>query len=172
MKNTATHNIIFCSLFVTLIIVGAFIKIPLPPIPLTLQSLFVLLSGLILGKKLGPLSVLIYIFIGLLGLPIFAGGSGGIGSLMMPSFGFVIGFILASCICGLLADKPYLAVFLATASLYVCGTLYYTILQSFVLNETVDLTKLFVGSLVFSIPKDIVVCLISATISKKVKKII
>ena len=172
MKRTTTHNIIFCTLFVTLIIVGAFIKIPIPPIPLTLQSLFVLLSGLILGKKLGTLSVLIYILLGLMGLPIFAGGIGGVGSLLMPSFGFIIGFALASCICGLLADKPYIASFLSMASIYVCGITYYVILQSFVLNETVDLTKLFVGTLVLSIPKDIVVCLISATISKKVKKII
>ena len=61
-----------CSLFVALIVVGAFIKIPVPVVPFTLQLLFTMMAGLLLGGKLGAVSVGVYILMGLLGLPIFA----------------------------------------------------------------------------------------------------
>ena len=69
-----TKGVIYCGLFTALIAVGAFIKIPIPVVPFTLQYLFTMLAGLLLGSRLGTVSVLSYMLLGLAGLPIFFGG--------------------------------------------------------------------------------------------------
>lgn len=99
MKLT-TKEMTLVAMFTGLTAVGAFISIPLGEVPITLQTLFVILSGLILGPKLGALSQIVYIVLGLVGVPIFAGFSGGIQAVMKPSFGFIIGFIFAAYIIG------------------------------------------------------------------------
>ena len=73
---TKTKSIIYCGLFTALIAVGAFIKIPVPVVPFTLQYLFTMLAGLLLGARLGSLSVFAYMVLGLAGLPIFTEGGG------------------------------------------------------------------------------------------------
>ena len=84
---------------------GAFIKIPLWPVAITLQTFFVILSGIILGPRDGALSQLAYLIVGLLGLPVFSGG-GGLAYLMQPSFGYLIGFVIAPLAVGsLLRNK-------------------------------------------------------------------
>ena len=67
-----TENLVRMALFAALIAVGAFIRIPVPVCPFTLQFLFTMLAGLLLGGKYGALSVLVYLCVGLLGLPVFA----------------------------------------------------------------------------------------------------
>ena len=67
-----TKGVIYCGLFTALIAVGAFIKIPIPVVPFTLQYLFTMLAGLLLGSRLGTVSVLSYMLLGLAGLPIFS----------------------------------------------------------------------------------------------------
>ena len=73
---TKTKSLIYCGLFTALIAVGAFIKIPVPVVPFTLQYLFTMMAGLLLGSKLGALSVTFYMLLGLAGLPIFSEGGG------------------------------------------------------------------------------------------------
>ena len=85
MAREKTRNLILCSLFAALIAVGAFIRIPIPVVPFTLQILFTTLAGLLLGSRLGATSVCIYIALGLLGLPIFAEG-GGFAYVLKPRF--------------------------------------------------------------------------------------
>lgn len=68
---TKTRSLVYCALFTALIAVGAFIKIPIPVVPFTLQYLFTMLAGILLGSRLGSLSVLAYMILGLIGLPIF-----------------------------------------------------------------------------------------------------
>ncbi len=70
MTVTKTKNLTLCALFVALIAAGAFIKIPVPVVPFTLQTLFTMLAGLLLGAKRGCTAVFIYIILGLMGLPI------------------------------------------------------------------------------------------------------
>jgi biotin transport system substrate-specific component len=84
--------------FIILTSLGAFVRIPLPftPVPITLQTFFVLLSGAVLGAKLGAFSQIGYIFLGALGLPIFQGGGSGLIHLLGPTGGYLIGFILSS----------------------------------------------------------------------------
>ena len=92
----STKDMALVAMFTSLTAIGAFISIPLGPVPITLQSLFVILSGLILGPKLAALSQIVYILLGLVGAPIFSGFTGGPQSVMAPSFGFVIGFVFAA----------------------------------------------------------------------------
>lgn len=82
---------------VVLLSLGAFVRIPLPftPVPLTLQTLFVLLSSALLGSKLGFTAQVSYIMLGVLGLPVFTGAGSGIVYLFGPTGGYLIGFILA-----------------------------------------------------------------------------
>ena len=76
MRNQKTRELVLCALFTALTAVGAFIKVPVPVVPFTLQFLFTMLAGLLLGGRLGAISVGAYAVLGLLGLPIFTEGGG------------------------------------------------------------------------------------------------
>lgn len=106
MTNTkvAVKDMTYCALFTVLIAVGAFIKVPIPVRPFTLQFFFTTMAGIILGGKRGAISVALYTALGLLGLPIFAEG-GGIWYIFKPTFGYMIGFILGSYLTGKLVEK-------------------------------------------------------------------
>jgi biotin transport system substrate-specific component len=98
---------VFASLFAALTAAGAYIQIPIPfsPVPVTLQVFFVLLAGSMLKSKWGGLSIIVYTMLGIAGLPVFAGGSSGIGVLFGPTGGYVIGFILAAYTVGKLSER-------------------------------------------------------------------
>ena len=93
------------ALFASLTAIGGFISIPFYPVPLTLQVFFVLLSGAILGKKLGALSQIIYLGLGAVGAPVFHNFTSGIGILFGPTGGFIIGFVPGSYLAGLFYEK-------------------------------------------------------------------
>ncbi|MDR0648307.1 MAG: biotin transporter BioY [Synergistaceae bacterium] len=95
----STKEMAGCALFAVLTGVGANVRIPLPYVPLTLQTVLVLMSGLLLGGRRAAVAMTMYMLMGLLGLPVFAGG-GGFHSLLSPSFGFVVGFIPAAWVTG------------------------------------------------------------------------
>lgn len=97
-----TNQMILSALFTALISIGAFIKIPIPVVPFTLQFLFTMLAGLLLGGRLGTLSVLVYILLGLVGLPVFTEG-GGLAYLLKPTFGYIIGLWPLFLYCFILA---------------------------------------------------------------------
>jgi len=78
-----TRNLIIVAMFAALTAIGAFIKVPIPYVPFTLQYLFCALAGLVLGSKLGALSQIVYVAIGLSGVPVFTEG-GGIGYIFKP----------------------------------------------------------------------------------------
>ena len=104
-KLLTTKKITYCAIFTALITIGAFIQIPVPFMDyFTLQFFFVLLAGILLGSKLGALAVLLYVVIGLLGLPIFAAG-GGLAYIVRPSFGYLIGFIAGAYVTGIICEK-------------------------------------------------------------------
>jgi biotin transport system substrate-specific component len=96
------------ALFAALIAAGAFISIPLPfsPVPIVLQNMFALLSGLVLGPLLGGAAAALYLIAGALGAPVFAGATGGIAHFFGPTGGFLIGYLLASLTAGFVAGKP------------------------------------------------------------------
>jgi biotin transport system substrate-specific component len=98
---------VFASLFAALTAAGAYIQVPIPfsPVPVTLQVFFVLLAGSMLKSKWGGLSMIVYTLLGIAGLPVFAGGSSGMGVLLGPTGGYIIGFILAAYIIGKFSEK-------------------------------------------------------------------
>jgi len=126
-----TNGMVLCALFAALTGVGGLIAIPLPftPVPITLQTFFTFLAGAILGKYLGALSQLVYILLGIVGLPVFAKGSSGIGVLLGPTGGYLIGFIPAAFLVGYIleaADEPpfvliFVAMLVGLLAIYVPG---------------------------------------------------
>ncbi len=88
------------SLFAALLCVSSYVVIPIGPVPVTMQVLFVLLAGAILGAEMGALSVVIWIMLGAFGLPVFAGGKAGPMVLLGPTGGYLLGFVICAWIVG------------------------------------------------------------------------
>jgi len=85
---------VFSAVFAALTAAGAYIAVPIGIVPITMQTLFVHLSGSLLGSRLGALSQFLYVLVGLIGLPVFSGGRSGLGVLLGPTGGYLIGFII------------------------------------------------------------------------------
>ena len=97
------------ALFAALTAAGAFIAIPIGPVPIVLQNFFALLSGLILGPLLGSAAVGLYLIAGILNFPVFAGAAGGIARFAGPTGGYLPGYLLAALSAGIIAGKPRLS---------------------------------------------------------------
>jgi biotin transport system substrate-specific component len=128
-------------LFTLLTAVGAYVEVPVPgsPVPVTLQTMFVVLSGALLGARLGASSQALYVLAGALGAPVFAGGAFGVAHLMGPTGGYILAFPLAAAVAGVLAGPigrrgwlPALrvlgALFIATKLIFVGGVAQLTLL--------------------------------------------
>lgn len=104
-RNPAT-DLALIAVFAALIAAGSWTAIAIPgnAVPITLQTLMVALVGLVLGPWRGALSVLLYLAVGLAGLPVFAGGKAGVGVLASPSAGYLLSFVLEAIVVGLLAQ--------------------------------------------------------------------
>ncbi len=103
------HTVVWIALMAALTAVGAMISLPVvpfSPVPVSLQTLFVLLAGLILGPRGAVFAVLLYLAAGCLGLPVFTGGKSGLAAFLGPTGGFLVGFIPAAAICGLAKSTP------------------------------------------------------------------
>ena len=165
---TLTLSALFC----TLICVSSFIRIPIPNMmPITLQTFFVLLTALVLPFKASILAIATYVALGLIGLPIFSGG-GGIAYVLMPNFGFIIGFIVATVIISVITEKlrnsklwHYMLIsLLGITVIYIIGILYFAFITN-VYNKG-DYSALWFIQTVFLpfLPKEIL-CIILASIS-------
>jgi len=164
---------IFCVLSLCLLTAfGAFVRIPLPftPVPITLQTLFVLLSGALLGSRLGVFTQMSYIILGMAGMPIFTQAGSGLAYLLGPTGGYVFGFLVAAFWLGRLIKygqdslmRTFLIFCLGDIIILSCGTLWLKLL--FGLSAT---KALFIGFLPF-IPADLVKALIAATIYLRLK---
>ncbi|MGL4345080.1 MAG: biotin transporter BioY [Cellulosilyticaceae bacterium] len=166
-----------CGLFAALTAIGAFIRIPLPPpmVPITLQFFFVVLAGILLGCKLGGISQLTYVLIGLSGVPVFTGG-GGIGYVLRPTFGYIIGFVMASFVIGYMVQKCeklsfwklFGAAFTGLIVVYVIGVPYLYVINTFYIGNAIGLwTALWSGAII-CLPGDLTVCGVTALVGMKV----
>jgi biotin transport system substrate-specific component len=104
LSRLTTRELAVAALFTALLAVSAFISIPLGSVPFTLQVFVVLLAGMVLGPRLGLLSVLAYLILGLVA-PVYSGGASGLGVLFGPTGGYLIGFIPAVLLTGWLAGR-------------------------------------------------------------------
>ncbi|MCD8329543.1 MAG: biotin transporter BioY [Lachnospiraceae bacterium] len=174
MRIEKTKNMILSAMFVALIAVGAFIRIPIPVVPFTLQYLFTMLAGLLLGGKRGAGTVCVYILLGLLGLPIFASG-GGIGYIFQPSFGYIPGFALGAWVTGTIAGRTprpgfrllLIADFAGLAVVYLCGMVYYYLISNLYLNSPIGLWPLFLYCFLLAVPGDAVLCVLGALLGQR-----
>ncbi len=98
------HKLVLASLMAALIAVGGYIAVPIGPVPIVLQNLFVLVAALLLGSRWGSAAVAVYLLAGACGLPVFAGGGGGIGHLFGPRGGYLFGFLLAAFVVGKISE--------------------------------------------------------------------
>jgi len=109
-SGTSAVSLVYCGMFAALMMIGANITAFAPflvvgGVPITLQTFFAILAGLLLGSRLGAMAMTVYMLIGLAGAPVFARFSGGFGQIISPTFGFVVSFILAAYITGKIVEK-------------------------------------------------------------------
>lgn len=139
-----TQEVVYCGMFAALMAVGAMIKITLPigiyEVTVSLQLFAAILAGFLLGARRGFRAVVVYLLIGLMGVPVFAHG-GGPGYLLKPTFGFLIGFAAAAWVCGrvyralgrLTLARVLIAGIAGELVYYACGLVYYYLMFDIVL---------------------------------------
>ncbi len=176
IKKIKTIDLIMCAVFAALIAVGAYIRFSIGVVPFTMQVFFVILAGMILGSKKGAISALVYMFIGLLGIPVFTDG-GGIGYFLNPKFGYIIGFVVAAFVVGIIISKKeckFLRYFIAGLTgigiIYLVGVSYYWGVSFFYLGKNLSFRFLMIYCFLITLPGDILSCLLAAAISGRISK--
>ena len=152
-----TKDITIAALFVAVITIGAQITIPLPYVPFTLQVFTIALSAYILSTKQLTLALTVYIILGLIGIPVFAGFSSG---LMKPTMGFIFGFLPFSLM--LKKSKAF-----ALLSLYTIGLTWLTLFFYFVLDLKMPIWKIIVTYGLIFIPTDLIAIKLAEVTSKR-----
>lgn len=170
---TRIHKMILGSLFAALTAIGAFIKIPTPIVPFTLQFLFCAYAGVFLGSKLGLYSQLLYVGIGLVGIPIFTHG-GGITYIFQPTFGYLLGFIFCAFIIGKLINvdeikfsRILLSVLVGLMVVYAIGVPYLYLIVKYYLGKAMTFPQaITVGFTPYIIPDIFLSILVAYTATK------
>lgn len=170
-STTDLKKMVFAALFASLVAVGAYVKIPLPitPVPMTMQVFFVLLTGCILGSRWGTISMIVYLLLGIVGFPVFSGGSSGLGVLFGPTGGYLIGFIFAAFVTGKLSETMSHRSLLKNSLHMIVGLCIIYIFGAFRLMQVADLTfqqTMVAGVLPFIIG-DLITLLIAAFIATR-----
>lgn len=176
--NTRVKKMAYTALFTVIIIACTFIKIPIPIIPFTMQVFAVLMAGLVLGPWLGAASVVLYILLGLTGLPIFAAG-GGIGYVMVPSFGYMIGFIFGAMLTGFMARRSsgkywqlIVSSLAGVAIIYVVGLSYLYLMSNFVLGTPRTVSAVLMSGFVVVLPGDIIKTILASAVALKLMPLV
>ena len=171
----ATKDLVKIALSIALITVGGLIKIPIGIVPITLQMFMCFTTTLLLQRK-ACIAIGIYILMGLIGLPVFASG-GGLSYVLVPSFGYLIGFLAGSIVIGftfpLLKDKKFVNVLAMVLVyefiVYLFGLSYWAFLYTFIVGKTLSAYTLFVSGFAVFIPTDLFWCVLSSFIYKKLE---
>jgi biotin transport system substrate-specific component len=169
ISNKTVDAIIGVTFFIIATTLGAYIRIPVPgtPVPITLQTFFVVLSGAVLGSRLGIFSQAGYIFLGAIGLPVFQGYASGTAHILGPTGGYLVGFMAASFLTGKILEGESRNLFKITASfaignavLYSLGIIWLMLIYRINLVSaiaigvlpffTVELAKIFLAAVVYS----------------------
>ena len=176
MKNK-TRMMILAALFAALTAVGAFIRFPLGTMSVTLQLMFTAMAGVLLGAKWGAVSQTVYVALGLVGLPVFTMG-GGIGYVMQPSFGFLLGLIPTAWVIGRLTEKESghwriaLACLAGLAVLYLIGLPYMYLIMKLYLHKSITVwTAIKAGMLVY-LPGDAIKIALTVLLYKPLRRAI
>lgn len=160
-----TKNLILVSIFAALTAIGAFIRIPIPYVPFTLQYLFCTLAGMVLGSRLGALSQIVYVFIGLIGIPVFTEG-GGPSYIFKPTFGYLIGFIVAAYVIGKITEniktltmqKAFFISIIGLIIVYTLGVVYLYEIYNLYLGQVKSIAWAIKYGALLCLGGDIIVC--------------
>ncbi len=173
-SNPSVKNLVFTAMFAALIAVCSIISVPIGAVPVTLQTFAICLSAAMLGWKRGFFAVLVYLLLGAIGVPVFAGMTGGFGILAGPTGGYLIGFIPTALIVGFVADKTNRRLLPLTAAMvvgvlvcYAFGTFWFMAVTGRGFVEA--LTLCVVPFLAFDAAKIAVAVILSNRLSKVVK---
>ncbi|MBB6482546.1 biotin transporter BioY [Spirochaeta isovalerica] len=127
-EKSSIRMMVMSSLFAALTAVGAYIAIPIGPVPIVLANFFVMCAGLLLGKKWAPLSMIVYLGLGFAGLPVFSGGASGPAAFAGPTGGFLIAYVLSALTIAIISGsgetrlwKDIAAVLAGIAIVYLVG---------------------------------------------------
>ena len=175
---TKTKDLVLIAMFAALIAVGAFIKIPTPICPITLQTLFTALAGVLLGSRKGAAACAVYVIIGLAGIPVFTGG-GGITYVLKPSFGYLIGFIAGTYLTGKIVYGGSLSMmrlltgcFAGILVIYAFGLPYCFAACNLWLDKPTRIWPIIVTGFLTPVPSDIIACIVAAVIGKRLIPIV
>jgi biotin transport system substrate-specific component len=175
MRASKIKSLILIALFASLTAAGAFLKIPMWPASISLQFMFTAFAGVLLGGKRAAASQLVYLLIGLAGIPVFTEG-GGIGYIARPSFGFLVGLIPAAYVIGALSAKrkdifgAARACAAGLAVLYLIGLPYLYIAVNFIMGaEMKPLAAVYSGMLLF-LPGDALKIAAVSVLSGQIRK--
>lgn len=168
---------VYVALFAAIISVCSLISIPIGTIPITFQLLGVCLASGFLGLSKGTLSVVIYILLGFIGIPVFSGGTSGFAKLLSPTGGYIIGFILTALIIGL-AIKLFsrrlhiliIAMTIGVLACYVFGTAWFMILYNSSSDKSIGLGSAISLCVLPFLPFDAVKIAVSATLVNRLHK--
>ncbi|MBP5402970.1 MAG: biotin transporter BioY [Treponema sp.] len=190
MTNKQSLKISITAMLAAIISVSGFVKIPIGPVPVVLQNVVCLLCAVLTGGIFAATPVALFLTAGLLGLPVFSGGTSGLAVFAGPTGGFLIGYLLGAFTTGLIAGKPditekkvtpsliirlSLAMFLGLIVMYIPGIIHFS-------SWALRLSKVPEGKTVFSyaigacilpfIPGDIIKCFIAVCVALKVRPVI
>jgi biotin transport system substrate-specific component len=142
-------RMVYAALMAALTATGAYIAIPIGPVPIVLQNLFVMLTGLLLGGRWALISVGTYLLAGAVGLPVFAGGTGGIGKFVGPTGGYLLGFAAAAYLVGIIAERgrgrlavDVLAMLAGTLVIYAFGVVWLKVATGLTLAKAISVGML------------------------------
>jgi len=170
--STDLRPMVFASLFAALTAVGALIVIPIGPVPIVLQNLFVMLMGLLLGPRWGLAGVGAYLLAGALGLPVFAGGTSGLARFAGPTGGYLVGYLPCVALIGWISVRgrghrifDALAMVCGTTALYICGLSWLKLVTGMAWSKAVG-----IGVIPF-VPGDIAKIIAAALLIKSLRQL-
>ena len=174
-KRMDVRTMTLCGLFAALTAVGAFIRIPMPVVPFTLQFFFVALAGVLLGAKRGAMAQMIYVAVGLIGIPVFTKG-GGLQYVFEPSFGYLIGFIVAAYAIGYVSEKLgkvtfrnlLLATLVGISITYIFGVTHMYMIFNFYLGKSMSVGAAITAGAITFMPSDFTACVVTSLVGSKI----
>ncbi|MET1014073.1 MAG: biotin transporter BioY [Paenisporosarcina sp.] len=180
-NHSRTLQLVQTAMFSALMMVGANISsfLIIGGVPITLQTFFAILAGMLLGKRQGAIAMLVYAIIGLAGLPVFANFSGGLDTILSPTFGFILSFIFVAYIAGFILEKHPTKVGFVIAGLaglafnYVFGTNWMYAAYKFWFSAPEGFSyKMAWAWMVVPLPKDLLLAVLAGLFGYRLKPIL
>ena len=180
-NHSRTLQLVQTAMFAALMMIGANISsfLIIGGVPITLQTFFAILAGMLLGKRQGAIAMLVYALIGLAGLPVFANFSGGLDTILSPTFGFILSFIFVAYIAGYIVEKYPSKVGFVIAGLaglvfnYVFGTNWMYVAYKLWFSAPEGFSyKMAWAWMAVPLPKDLILAVLAGLFGYRLKPII